>query len=87
MQVIEIKEAFAAQVIACCNALKIVPDDPQLNTNGGAIAVGHPLGTSGAHLVLSGMNQLERIGGRYGCLSMCIGFGQGIAMIIDLTHD
>lgn len=83
MQVIEINEAFAAQVIACCKALNIAPEDSRLNPNGGAIAVGHPLGASGARLIITAMNQLERVGGRYACLSMCIGFGQGISLIIE----
>ncbi|MDO6586533.1 acetyl-CoA C-acyltransferase [Salipiger sp. 1_MG-2023] len=83
MDVIEINEAFASQVIACCAALKIAPDDARLNPNGGAIAIGHPLGASGARLILTGLRQLEASGGRYGCLSMCIGFGQGIAVIIE----
>ncbi len=83
MDVIEINEAFAAQVLACCKALELAPDDTRLNPNGGAIAVGHPLGASGARLILTGLRQLERTGGRYACLSMCFGFGQGIAMIIE----
>lgn len=80
---IEINEAFAAQVLACCKALNIAADDSRLNPNGGAIAVGHPLGASGARLIITAMNQLERVGGRYACVSMCIGFGQGIALIIE----
>lgn len=83
MDVIEINEAFSAQVLACCAALQIAPDDPRLNPNGGAIAVGHPLGASGARLILTGLRQLEHTGGRYACMSMCIGFGQGIAIIIE----
>lgn len=83
MDVIEINEAFASQVLACCKALELAPEDQRLNPNGGAIAVGHPLGASGARLILTGLRQLERGGGRYACLSMCIGFGQGIAMIIE----
>ena len=83
MDVIEINEAFAAQVLACCKALELAPEDERLNPNGGAIAVGHPLGASGARLILTDLRQLERIGRKYGCLSMCIGFGQGIAMIIE----
>ncbi len=83
MDVIEINEAFAAQAIACCKALALSPDDTRLNPNGGAIAVGHPLGASGARLILTALRQLERTGGRYACVSMCIGFGQGIAMIIE----
>ncbi|WP_138936085.1 acetyl-CoA C-acyltransferase [Roseovarius arcticus] len=83
MDVIEINEAFASQVLACCSALGIAHNDPRLNPNGGAIAVGHPLGASGARLILTALRQLEASGGRYGCVSMCIGFGQGIALIIE----
>lgn len=83
IDVIEINEAFAAQVLACCTVLGLAADDTRLNPNGGAIAVGHPLGASGARLILTGLRQLERTNGRYACLSMCIGFGQGIAMIIE----
>lgn len=83
MDVIEINEAFASQVLACCKALNLDPADSRLNPNGGAIAIGHPLGASGARLPLTAMRQLERSGGRYACLSMCIGLGQGIAMIIE----
>lgn len=83
MDVIEINEAFAAQVLACCTALEISADDVRLNPNGGAIAVGHPLGASGARLILTGLRQLEASGGRYACVSMCIGFGQEIALIIE----
>lgn len=86
MDVIEINEAFAPQVLACCAALEIAPEDSRLNPNGGAIALGHPLGASGARLVLTGLRQLEATGGRYACLSMCIGFGQGIALIIERTE-
>lgn len=83
MDVIEINEAFASQVLACCKALGINGEEARLNPNGGAIAIGHPLGASGARLILTGLRQLERAQGRYACLSMCIGFGQGIAMIIE----
>jgi acetyl-CoA C-acetyltransferase len=86
MDVIEINEAFAAQVLACCDALKLAPEDTRLNPNGGAIAVGHPLGASGGRLILTGLRQLERTGGCYACLSMCIGFGHGNAMIIERTQ-
>lgn len=87
MDVIEVNEAFASQVLACCAALKLAPEDARLNPNGGAIAVGHPLGASGARIILTGLRQLERTGGRYGCLSMCIGFGQGIAMVIERLNE
>ena len=83
MDLIEINEAFAAQVLACCKHLEIDPADSRLNPNGGAIAVGHPLGASGARIVLTAMRHLEETGGRYACLSMCIGVGQGIALILE----
>ena len=83
MDVIEINEAFAAQVLGCCKQLGLDPNDSRLNPNGGAIAVGHPLGASGARLALTALRQLERIGGRYALISLCIGVGQGIAMVIE----
>jgi acetyl-CoA C-acetyltransferase len=83
MDLIEINEAFAVQVLACCKQLGLDPGDSRINPNGGAIAVGHPLGASGARIVLTAMRQLERSGGRYACLSMCIGVGQGIAMVVE----
>ncbi|KRW97552.1 acetyl-CoA C-acyltransferase [Paracoccus sp. MKU1] len=83
MDLIEINEAFASQVLGCCRQLGLDPADSRLNPNGGAIAVGHPLGASGARIILTAMRQLERTGGRYACLSMCIGVGQGIAMVIE----
>ncbi|MFS4437474.1 acetyl-CoA C-acyltransferase [Paracoccaceae bacterium GXU_MW_L88] len=83
MDLIEINEAFASQVLACCKQLELDPADSRLNPNGGAIAVGHPLGASGARIILTAMRQLERTGGRYACLSMCVGVGQGIAMVIE----
>ena len=83
MDIIEINEAFAAQVLACCKGLDIAPDDKRLNPNGGAIAVGHPLGASGSRIALTAMRQLERTGGKRALISMCIGVGQGIAMVIE----
>ncbi|MDO4250117.1 MAG: 3-oxoadipyl-CoA thiolase [Moraxella sp.] len=83
MDVIELNEAFAAQALACTRALGLNDDDPRLNPNGGAIALGHPLGASGARLVTTALNQLETINGKYALCSMCIGVGQGIAMIIE----
>ncbi|MGB2337559.1 MAG: 3-oxoadipyl-CoA thiolase, partial [Alcanivorax sp.] len=83
MDVIEINEAFAAQVLGCCKQLGLAGDDERLNPNGGAIAVGHPLGASGARLVLTAMRQLERTRGRYALLSLCIGVGQGVAMVLE----
>ena len=83
MDVIEINEAFAAQVLGDMKQLGIAPDDPRVNPNGGAIAVGHPLGASGARIVLTAARQLQRSGGRYALVTMCIGVGQGIAMVIE----
>jgi acetyl-CoA C-acetyltransferase len=83
MDLIEINEAFAAQVLGCARQMGLDVDDPRLNPNGGAIAVGHPLGASGARLAYSAVRQLERTGGRYALVSLCIGLGQGIACIIE----
>ncbi len=83
MDVIELNEAFAAQGLAVMRELGLKDDDPRVNPNGGAIALGHPLGASGARLVLTALRQLEAGGGRYGLCTMCIGVGQGIAMIIE----
>lgn len=83
MDVIEINEAFAAQVLGCLKLLEIDFEDPRVNPNGGAIAVGHPLGASGARIALSTVRQLERTGGRYAMVSLCIGIGQGVAAIIE----
>lgn len=86
MDVIEINEAFAAQVLGCTTKLGISPTDPRLNPNGGAIAMGHPLGASGARIALTATRQLERSGGRYALISMCIGVGQGIAAVIERVN-
>jgi acetyl-CoA acetyltransferase len=83
MDVIELNEAFAAQSLACLRELGIADDDPRVNPNGGAIALGHPLGMSGARIVLTAARQLEQTGGRYALCTMCIGVGQGMAMIIQ----
>jgi len=83
LDVIELNEAFATQVLGCLKQLSISFDDERVNPNGGAIAIGHPLGASGARLVLTAMRQLERTGGRYGLVTMCIGLGQGIAVVIE----
>ncbi|VVP31899.1 3-oxoadipyl-CoA/3-oxo-5,6-dehydrosuberyl-CoA thiolase [Pseudomonas fluorescens] len=83
MDLIEINEAFAAQVLGCAKQLGLAFDDPRLNPNGGAIAVGHPLGASGARLAYSAVRQLERSNGRYALVSLCIGLGQGIACVIE----
>lgn len=83
MDVIEINEAFAAQVLACLKGLGVAFDDSRVNPNGGAIAVGHPLGASGARLALTAARQLQRSGGRYALVSLCIGGGQGMAAILE----
>ena len=83
MDVIELNEAFAAQGLACMRELGLKDDDPRVNPNGGAIALGHPLGASGARLVATAINQLHKTNGRYALCTMCIGVGQGIALIIE----
>jgi acetyl-CoA acetyltransferase family protein len=81
--VIELNEAFASQGLAVLRMLGVADDDPRVNPNGGAIALGHPLGASGARLVTTASYQLHRTGGRFALCTMCIGVGQGIAMIIE----
>ncbi|AYB51036.1 3-oxoadipyl-CoA thiolase [Ralstonia solanacearum] len=83
MDVIELNEAFAAQGLAVARQLGLADDDARVNPNGGAIALGHPLGMSGARLVTTAMYQLQRTGGRYALCTMCIGVGQGIALVIE----
>jgi 3-oxoadipyl-CoA thiolase len=83
MDVIELNEAFAAQGLAVLRDLGLADDDARVNPNGGAIALGHPLGASGARLVTTAINQLEVTGGRYALCTMCIGVGQGIALVIE----
>jgi acetyl-CoA acetyltransferase len=83
MDVIELNEAFAAQALAVTRDLQLPDDAPHVNPNGGAIALGHPLGASGARLVTTAMYELQRTGGRYALCTMCIGVGQGIALIIE----
>lgn len=83
MDVIELNEAFAAQALAVTRALGLPDDAAHVNPNGGAIAIGHPLGASGARLVTTAINQLERTGGRYALCTMCIGVGQGIAIVVE----
>jgi acetyl-CoA C-acetyltransferase len=87
MDVIELNEAFAAQALAVLRELGLQDDDPRVNPNGGAIALGHPLGASGARLATTAVNQLHRMnagrGGRYALCTMCIGVGQGIAVILE----
>ena len=83
LDVIELNEAFAAQGLAVLRQLGLADDDARVNPNGGAIALGHPLGASGARLVTTAVNQLHRSGGRYALCTMCIGVGQGIALVIE----
>jgi 3-oxoadipyl-CoA thiolase len=83
LDVIELNEAFAAQAVAALRELGIADDDPRVNPNGGAIAIGHPLGASGGRLIGTAVRQLRRSGGRYALATMCIGVGQGIALIVE----
>ncbi len=85
LDVIEINEAFAAQVLGCLKLLGLSFDDARVNPNGGAIAIGHPLGASGARLALTAARQLAAGGGRYAAVSLCIGVGQGLAVILERT--
>lgn len=87
MDVIELNEAFAAQALACTCDLGLADDSERVNPNGGAIALGHPLGASGGRIILTALNQLEHTGKRYAICSMCIGVGQGIAMIIERVDN
>ena len=80
---IELNEAFAAQGLAVLRELGLADDDPRVNPNGGAIALGHPLGMSGARLLLTAAHQLRETNGRYALATMCVGVGQGMAMIIE----
>ena len=83
LDVIELNEAFAAQALAVLRQLEIADDDPRVNPNGGAIALGHPLGMSGARLAMTATEELQRYGGRYAIATMCIGVGQGIALALE----
>ncbi|MFP9012040.1 3-oxoadipyl-CoA thiolase, partial [Pseudomonas aeruginosa] len=78
-----INEAFAPQVLACLKLLGLDYEDPRVNPHGGAIALGHPLGASGARLVLTAARGLQRIERRYAVVSLCVGLGQGVAMVIE----
>jgi 3-oxoadipyl-CoA thiolase len=83
MDVIELNEAFAAQALAVTRDLGLADDDAKVNPNGGAIALGHPLGMSGARLAATAAFELQDRGGRYGLCTMCIGVGQGIALVLE----
>jgi acetyl-CoA C-acetyltransferase len=83
MDVIEINEAFAPQVLGCLQLMELAEDDSRINPNGGAIAIGHPLGASGARLTLTAVRQLHRTNGRYALVTLCIGVGQGLAAIFE----
>jgi acetyl-CoA acyltransferase len=85
MDILELNEAFAAQVLACTRALGIADNDPRINPNGGAIALGHPLGMSGTRLLLTAARQLQESSKRYALVTMCIGVGQGYATILERT--
>ena len=82
MDIIELNEAFAAQVLACSRALGLDDRDPRINPNGGSIAIGHPLGMSGARLALTAARQLKARKGKYALVTMCVGVGQGYAVIL-----
>lgn len=86
MDVIELNEAFAAQGLATLRALGVPDDAPHVNANGGAIAIGHPLGMSGARLVMTAAYQLKRTGGRYALCTMCVGVGQGVALVLERAN-
>jgi acetyl-CoA acetyltransferase len=86
ISVLELNEAFAAQGLACIRQWGLQDNDPRINPNGGAIAIGHPLGMSGSRLVLTAARQLEITGGRYALCTMCVGVGQGYAIIIENTR-
>jgi acetyl-CoA C-acetyltransferase len=83
LDVIEINVAFASQGLACLNLMKVDNRDPRVNPNGGAIAIGHPLGCSGARLALTVARELQQSGGTYAAVSLCIGVGQGLAVILE----
>lgn len=86
MDIIEINEAFASQVLGCLALMKVDFKDPRVNPNGGAIAIGHPLGASGARLALTVARELQQSGGKYAAVSLCIGVGQGLAVILERTQ-
>jgi acetyl-CoA acetyltransferase len=83
IDVIELNEAFAAQALACLQAWNIEPNDPRLNPNGGAIAIGHPLGMTGTRIAYSAALELQLTGKRYALVTMCVGVGQGYAVVLE----
>ena len=83
MDIIELNEAFAAQVLACTRTMGIAGNDPRINPNGGAIALGHPLGMTGARILLTAARELQRTQKRYALVTMCVGVGQGYATILE----
>jgi acetyl-CoA acetyltransferase len=83
MDILELNEAFAAQVLACTRKMGVADDDERINPNGGAIALGHPLGMTGARILLTAAKELQRSNKRYALVSMCIGVGQGYATILE----
>ena len=87
MDIIELNEAFAAQALAVTRELGLQDDDARVNPNGGAIALGHPLGMSGTRLVITAMKELKRRQGKYALCTMCVGVGQGVAMIIENVDE
>ena len=85
LDVIELNEAFAAQAIACIRAWGLSDDDARINPNGGGISLGHPLGVTGSRILLAAARELQRKGGTYGLVTLCIGVGQGYAVVIKNT--
>ena len=86
LDVIELNEAFSAQALACIRSWNLDDDDPRINPNGGGVSIGHPLGVTGSRILLAAARQLERTGGKYGLVTLCIGVGQGYAVIIKNTQ-
>ena len=83
MDIIEVNEAFAAQVLACTRKMGLADNDPRINPNGGAISLGHPLGMTGARILLTAAIELQKTNKKYALVSMCIGVGQGYAVILE----
>ena len=83
MDIIELNEAFAAQCLACIRAWDLADDDPRINPNGGAIAIGHPLGASGTRILLTAAMELHKQNKRYALVTMCVGVGQGYAVVLE----